>query len=44
MQNSKKAIKRKNIDWLGWVDRSQNQEFETISGNFSVVFLQFLTV
>jgi hypothetical protein len=44
MQNSKKAIKRKDIDWLGWIDRSQNQEFETIFGNFSVDFWQFLPV
>jgi hypothetical protein len=44
MQNSKKAIKRQDIDGLGWIDISPNQEFETICGNFSVVFWQFLPV
>ena len=44
MQNGDKAIKRRDIDWLSWIDRSQNQAFETIFGNFSVVFWQFLPV
>jgi hypothetical protein len=37
-----KVIKRKNINGLVWMDRSPNQEFATIFGNFGADFWQFL--